>query len=263
MREGEGRVDPSQLRIHHLVISTKRSNSMRNLFKRLSIVFAYAIAMAWVESAVVVYLRTLIGRVTPYQTDPLPVSVGLGWIEVGREVATLVMLLTVGWLAGQTWRGRSGYSLIAFGTWDIFYYIFLVPMCGWPQSLLDWDVLFLLPLPWWGPVLAPVLISLLLISGGILIAMGGQMQEAVWPHRWAVLLNFFGVGLALYTFMLPALQVIRGGEQAVRQALPDSFNWTLFGLAFILLAVPIVDMSRQLLSRKSRGEIAVSVPRRA
>jgi len=226
---------------------------MRDLFKRFGIVFAYAVAMAWVESAVVVYLRTLIGRVTPYQTDPLPVSVGLGWIEVGREIATLVMLFTVGWLAGRTWRSRSGYSLIAFGTWDIFYYMFLIPMSGWPQSLLDWDVLFLVPLPWWGPVLSPVLISLLLIIGGMLIALGEQTREPVWPHQWAWVLNFFGVGLALYTFMAPALQVLQSGEQAVRQALPDSFNWALFGLAFTLLAVPVADMGWQLLRRKPGG----------
>ena len=226
---------------------------MRGLFKRLSIVFAYAIAMAWVESAVVVYLRTLIGRVTPYQTDPLPVSVGLGWIEVGRELATLVMLFTVGWLAGQTRHSRLGYSLVAFGTWYIFYYIFLVPMSGWPQSLLDWDVLFLVPLPWWGPVLSPVLISLLLIGGGMLVALGEYIQKPIWPHRWTILLNFLGIGLALYAFMLPALQVIRDGEQAVRQALPASFNWSLFGLAFTLLAAPMVDMGRQLRRRTSKG----------
>lgn len=226
---------------------------MRDLFKRLSIVFAYAIAMAWVESAVVVYLRTLIGRVTPYQTDPLPVSVGLGWIEVGRELATMMMLFTVGWLAGQSWHSRSGYSLIAFGTWDIFYYIFLVPMSGWPQSLLDWDVLFLVPLPWWGPVLSPVLISLLLISGGVLVAWGEYIQRPVWPHRWTIVLNFLGIGLALYVFMLPALQVIQDGEQAVRQALPTSFNWILFGLALALLAAPIADMSWQLRRITSKG----------
>ncbi len=216
--------------------------------------------MAWVESAVVVYLRTLIGRVTPYQTNPLPVSVGLGWIEVGREIATLVMLLTVGWLAGRPWRSRLGYSLIAFGTWDIFYYIFLVPMSGWPRSLFDWDVLFLVPLPWWGPVLSPVLISLLLITGGMLVALGEQIQKPVWPHQWAWVLNFWGVGLALYTFMTPALQGMHGGEHGsqvspVRQALPDSFNWTLFGLAFTLLAIPIVDMGWQLLLLRSKTGI--------
>jgi len=98
-----------------------------------------------------------------------------------------------------------------------------------------------------------VLISLLLITGGILVALGEQTRNPVWPHRWAVVLNFLGIGLALYTFMTPALQVLQSGEQAVRQALPDSFNWTLFGLAFTLLAVPIADMGWQLLRRKPGG----------
>jgi hypothetical protein len=223
---------------------------MRAPFKRLIVVFVFAMAMAWVESAAVLYLRVPIGRVIPYQTDPLPLSVDLGWIELVREAATLVMLITVGWLAGHTWRGRLGYSLLAFGTWDIFYYIFLVPMCGWPQSLLDWDVLFLIPLPWWGPVLSPVLISILMIIGGMLAVLGELTLRPAWPRWWAWVSNFCGVGLALYTFMLTALQVINSGGQAMRQALPDSFNWPLFGLALILLAVPIADLGWQL----PRGE---------
>ena len=225
---------------------------MRDLLKRLGVVSAYAIGMAWVESAVVVYLRVLVGRVDPYQVDPLPLSVGLGWIEMVREAATLIMLWAVGWLAGRTWRGRAGYSLIAFGTWDIFYYIFLVPMSGWPHSILDWDVLFLLPLPWWGPVLAPVLISLLLIIGGALAALGEQFGEPAWPRWWAWALNVAGVGLALYTFMETALRMLPLGEEAVRQGLPASFNWPLFSLALALLAVPLVDLGWQLGRVRSR-----------
>ncbi|HTX93185.1 MAG TPA: hypothetical protein VMC09_18365 [Anaerolineales bacterium] len=225
---------------------------MRDLLKRLGTVFAYAVAMAWVESAVVEYLRVLIGRTDPYQINPLPVSVGLGWIEVGREVATLVMLWAVGWLAGRTWRGRAGYSLIAFGVWDIFYYIFLVPMSGWPHSLLDWDVLFLVPLPWWGPILAPILISLLLIVGGVLAALGERTTDPVWPRGWAWLLNIAGVGLALYTFMASALHVLGDGSDAVRKALPVSFNWPLFIVALALLAVPVAEMGWKLGSRRRK-----------
>ncbi len=219
---------------------------MQTWFKRLLVVSVYAISMAWVESAVVVYLRVMIGRVVPYQADPLPISVGLGWIEVGREVATLLMLGTVGWLAGQTFHGRAGYALVAFGIWDIFYYIFLIPMSGWPVSLLDWDVLFLIPLPWWGPVLAPVLISLLLILGGGLAAFNETLPQPKWPHAWAWALNLLGVGLALYTFMASAIHGLPMGEEAIRQALPVTFNWPLFLLALALMAVPIVEMGWQL-----------------
>ena len=223
---------------------------MRELHKRLLTIIVFAIAMAWIESAVVVYLRTPIGRVNPYQADPLPLFEGFGWIELVREAATMLMLLAVGWLAGRTWRGRLGYSLIAFGVWDIFYYIFLVPMCGWPRSLLDWDVLFLIPLPWWGPVLAPVLISLLMISGGALVVWCEQTGMAAWPRGWAWALNFTGIALALITFMEPALRVLREGEAAIRHALPVSFNWLLFGLALVLLSVPILDMGWRMMQRK-------------
>lgn len=219
---------------------------MQTWFKRLLVVSVYAISMAWVESAVVVYLRVMIGRVAPYQADPLPISVGLGWIEIGREVATLLMLGTVGWLAGRTFRGRAGYAVVAFGIWDIFYYIFLVPMSGWPASLLDWDVLFLIPLPWWGPVLAPVLISLLLILGGGLAAFSESLPQPKWPHAWAWALNLLGVGLALYTFMEEAIRALPEGEEAVRQALPAAFNWPLFLLALALMAVPVIEMGRQM-----------------
>ena len=149
-----------------------------NDWKRWLAVFLYAAAMAWVEAAAVLYLRTLIDRVQPYQPNPLPVAGSMALIEVVREAATLLMLLTVGFLAGRAWRSRLGYAAIAFGVWDILYYVFLKTICGWPHSLLDWDILFLIPLPWWGPVLAPVLISLLLILWGTLAS---QFEHAPTP----------------------------------------------------------------------------------
>src|SRR5208283_2086922 len=143
-------------------------NANQSGISRWLFVVIYAIAMAWVESAVVFYLRSMIDRIEPYQPDPLPVIGGFALVELPREFATMVMLVAVGFLAGRNWRARIGYAVIAFGVWDIFYYVFLKMICGWPHSLLDWDVLFLLPLPWWGPVLAPVLISLLMIAWGTL-----------------------------------------------------------------------------------------------
>src|SRR5438477_11015963 len=128
---------------------------------RWLVVVLFATAMAWMESATVVYLRILVGRVNPYQFDPLPRHDVLGNTELVRELATMLMLFAVGWLAGRSWRTRLSYSLIAFGVWDILYYVFLAMIASWPRSLLDWDVLFLIPLPWWGPVVAPVTIAAL------------------------------------------------------------------------------------------------------
>src|SRR5512136_80084 len=159
--------------------------------------------MAWMESATVVYLRVLVGRINPHQVNPLPVSVGLGKTELIREAATLIMLLTIGLLAGRTWRSRLAYALIAFGVWDIFYYVFLAIISAWPHSLLDWDVLFLIPLPWWGPVLAPVLIALLMIVGGTLVVRADRPDRPILPNWKAWVLNLSGVVLALIIFMRP------------------------------------------------------------
>jgi hypothetical protein len=213
--------------------------------KRWLVVFVFAVAMAWMESATVVYLRTLVGRIDPYQADPLPISVGLGQIELIREAATLIILLAAGLLAGRTWRSRLAYTLIAFGVWDIFYYVFLAIITAWPRSLLDWDVLFLIPLPWWGPVLAPVLIALLMIVGGTLVVQADRPDRPIWPNWKAWALNLSGVVLALIIFTLPALQSIANGTESVRQALPNNFNWLLFAVALILMAAPIVDVRRK------------------
>src|SRR5437867_4743008 len=189
---------------------------LRGEHKRWLTVAIYAAAMAWVESAVVFYLRTMIDRIVPYQTNPLPVIGYLGPVELAREAATLVMLLTVGLLAGRTWQSRLGYAAIAFGVWDIFYYVFLKLMCGWPHSLLDWDILFLLPLRWWGPVLAPVLIAVLMILWGTLattIERGREPSLSSW-RAWS--LNALGMALALYVFMADALHAANGGATALR-----------------------------------------------
>src|SRR2546425_657713 len=148
--------------------------------QRWLVVVLYAAAMAYVEAAVVLYLRTMVDRLDPYQSPPVTLPDHLVRAEMVREVATLIMLFAVGWLAGRTWRSRLGYTLVAFGVWDILYYVYLVPLSGWPRSLLDWDILFLLPLPWWGPVLAPVSIAVLMVLGGTLVSRFDRPERALW-----------------------------------------------------------------------------------
>ncbi len=202
----------------------------------------FATAFAWVEAAVVFYLRTLVDRLEPYQADPLPVVGGIGGTELVREAATLLMLFSVGMLAGKSWRSRWGYAAIAFGIWDIFYYVFLSVVCGWPNSLLDWDILFLLPLPWWGPVLAPVLISLLMITWGTLTCACESQPEPPRETKRAWILNGAGMLLALYVFMEDSIRVAARGEEAIRQVLPPQFSWRLFSLSLLLMAAPILAL---------------------
>jgi hypothetical protein len=195
-------IDAVEARIRDLVAlcetplgqATIRGRSRMTERVRWTIVVAFAIAMAWVEAASVLYIRALVDRIEPYQANPLPINGALGNVELWREASTLVMIAALGLLAGRTWRRRAGYAALAFGVWDIFYYVFLWLISGWPKSLLDWDILFLLPLPWWGPVLAPVTIALVMVVWGTLVT---QAEEAAADARWTGALA--GVGIVLGT----------------------------------------------------------------
>jgi hypothetical protein len=205
------------------------------------VVVVFGVAMAWFEAATVYYLRVLVDRVTPYQPNPLPLRGVLGEVELVREAATLVMLLTLGMLAGGTWRARFGYTAVAFGVWDILYYAFLRVMSGWPQSPFDWDILFLLPLPWWGPVLAPVCIAVLMIVWGTRASQAADQSFVASRTRTVWSLSAAGIGLALYVFMADSLRLVGSGPDAVRIFLPTDFNWPAFCAALALMSASLLE----------------------
>jgi hypothetical protein len=220
---------------------------MKAVKPRLVNVAVFAMAMAWMEAAVVLYLRVLVNRLQPYQPDPLPRFGGLGQAELIREGATLLMLLAIGWLAGDRTRTRFAFSAFAFGVWDIFYYLFLIPLTGWPHSLLDWDLLFLIPLPWWGPVIAPVAISLLLVTGGVLAVLLDRKEQPACRSVWSVWIALGGTGMILYAFMADAIHASGRGLARAWEVLPANFQWSLFWLGLLLLAVPVADMAGRIL----------------
>jgi hypothetical protein len=227
---------------------------------RWAIVVVFAVAMAWVESACVLYIRTLVDRVEPYQQNPLPINGALGNVELWREASTLVMLAAVGMLAGRTWRRRAGYAAIAFGAWDVFYYVFLHVVTGWPKTIFDWDILFLLPLPWWGPVIAPVGIALVMVAWGTLVT---QADDRGALSRWPYALAGVGVAIALSVFMADAWRALPGGREAVLRALPSTFNWQWFSAALALIALPLIHRVATLVLLRDDGSNGFRSRRRA
>jgi len=190
--------------------------------RRLCWLTTYAIAMAYLESAVVVYLRAIYypaGFTFPIVIIP-PAMAG---IEIGREAATLIMLAGVAALAGGDRWERFLFFCITFGVWDIFYYVWLKVFLGWPESLQTWDILFLIPVPWVGPVLAPVIVSVGLIGGalGLLQLRGRGIQLEFPASLW--LLAVAGGLLVLLSFMIDYREAFTGPE-------PPPFRWGLFGL---------------------------------
>ena len=182
----------------------------------------YAIAMAALESAVVVYLRALHPVDAPVAALLAVIPDRLIAIEIGREAATLIMLLAVAVLAGRDRWERSVAFSLAFGIWDIFYYVWLWVFIGWPPSLFTWDVLFLIPVPWIAPVLAPVVVSTCLVTGAMwLLALHERGATPQFP-RLAWLFAGVGAALVLLSFTLDYRSVADRVE-------PPGFRWGLFG----------------------------------
>ena len=140
---------------------------MKPLSKTLCILM-FAVAMGYLESAVVVYLREI------YYPEgfnfPLKAMTQIiAMTELFREAATLIMILAVSILAAERWLHRFAWFLVVFSVWDITYYVFLKVLLGWPESLFTTDILFLLPSIWTGPVIAPLINSLTMILVAVVI----------------------------------------------------------------------------------------------
>lgn len=205
---------------------------MTKVVRRLWWVAVYAVAMAYLEAAVVVYLRALL------HIELTQVSLGHYFnIELGREAATIAMLVAVGWVAGRKLQDRLAYAAFAFGLWDIWYYVWLAVLIGWPETLFDWDILFLIPLRWWGPVLSPVLVALLLCVVSIFATVRTERGEKVEFTSARLVASVLGGLLVLYVFMADAIGALVRGYVGW-DGRPSAFNWPLFLLAMVLLAVP-------------------------
>lgn len=149
------------------------SESDPGIFLKLVGIGFFAVAMGYMESAVVVYLRELyypegFHNITETSLRSVPPYILL--TEAGREFATIVILVSVSiLLARKDWIKRFAYFLFAFSIWDITYYVWLFVLIRWPESLLTNDVLFLIPRPWLGPVVAPIGVSLAFMFISVLL----------------------------------------------------------------------------------------------
>jgi len=161
----------------------------RRLFTKLGWMTLFAIAMAYLEAAVVIYLRQLFWptdlEFSPETLQPMPPF--LATVEVGRETATIVMLVSLSILVGANRWERFAFFLWCFGLWDIFYYAWLYVLSGWPPSLLTADLLFLIPVPWFGPVLAPILVSVTMLGFALAILRAHELEGARRMWRYWVL----------------------------------------------------------------------------
>jgi hypothetical protein len=214
-------------------------------------VVIFAIAFAWIESAVVVYLREIYfdgGFSFPLVVkweDGKHVIDPLVRIEFGREIATIIILIAVGWIAGRNRFQKFCFFMIAFGIWDIFYYIWLYVMVSWPKSLMTWDLLFYVPLPWVGPVLTPVLIAItMVVAGSLIIYYDEKGYHINW--RWYDTVIELGCGLLLIVaFCWDWKNILQMPGDIARTGIPNPFAWWLFLPVYLFSVVYFVVRLRK------------------
>ncbi len=203
---------------------------------RIFWIAVFGVAFGYVEAAVVVYLRALYYP-GGFQFPLKVLSDTMIRVEVLREMATIVMLAAVGLLAGRERWSKFGAFLVAFGVWDITFYLSLKVLLGWPVSIFDWDILFLLPVPWIGPVIAPVLIALLMVVGGgwlIVLDARGVGSALSWQ---AMVLGVAGTAILLYSFMADTPATLGG-------ALPRSYSYWMLTLGMACYSGAFVTLRR-------------------
>ena len=219
----------------------------------------FSIAMSYMESAVVIYLRKIYYP-GGFQFPLVPMETNIAMVELFREAATLIMLLGVGVLSAQKASLRFACFIFCFAVWDLFYYIFLWVFLGWPQSLFTWDILFLIPVPWLGPVIAPCIISisLLLLALSIFHFQRLGLATRLKVNEWGLL--SVGSFLVILSFIWDYWKYVRdqklyemantfSGSQnmfnELKEYVPVEFNWPLFLAGeFILLFGIILFMHR-------------------
>jgi hypothetical protein len=211
----------------------------------------FGISFGYLEAAVVAYLRAiydpirqrlhpdrgvdeLFPLISPRElADAGPENPRRLLIEIGREAATIAMLAAFGLAAGRNFNQRMAAFAVAFGLWDIFFYVFLKLMIHWPQSLFTWDILFLIPLPWVGPVIAPVIVALTLVVCGLIsLRLGGMPAR---PREWMAMIA--GGLIVILSFVWDFRNTMAGG-------LPNPFNWSLFFAGEVIALLGFLSAAR-------------------
>ena len=191
--------------------------------KRLAVLTLFSITFAFFVTAVMYFIRS---HYYPNGFDfPVKLLKGLPFaIEYMRQLANLVIIFCVAYLAGRNVRERMAAFMFVFGLWDIFYYIWFYILIQWPPDLMAWDLLYRVPVHWSGPVIAPIIVSIALIKAALLIFYSGSKNWNIKFNLSDWLVEIFA-GIGVLTAFLWNYQKIQQGK------IPEYFPWWIFGVS--------------------------------
>lgn len=192
----------------------------------------FGVAVGWFEASVVIYLRAL------YYPDGFDFPLVIAWdriafVEIVREAASLLLLAGAARLAGRHFLERFAAFMMLFGVWDLVYYAVLKLILGWPESLATWDILFLIPVPWIGPVWAPCIVAVALVAVGSYLYWTADRPRPYRAHDWLIVIAAGLIVIAAF---------VSGWRVVIDEAVPEYFPAWLFwaglalGLSWFIVA---------------------------
>lgn len=222
-------------------------------------IWVLALVFGWIEASAVVYLREISVREsalygTTYLAD-LPITLAslpgrLVALEMAREACTLVLLASVGWLAGRRPADRIGAFIAAFGIWDLTYYAVLRLVTGFPGSISTWDILFMIPSPWVAPVWAPVTVATLFVLAGTYLFWTPDHER---QYRWT------DVGVLITSACLTLAAFLAGSTAVIDHRVPEHFPIWLFWAGVALGTAWFVGVERRAAATSERRRPWVGV----
>ncbi len=216
-----------------------------SLTKKITWLTLFSIAMGFMETVIVVYLRKLYypgGFDFPLVT----MDIGILKAEILREAATVIMLVAIGILNGRTASEKFAYFIFSFAIWDIFYYVFLKVLLDWPESLLTWDILFLIPVPWVGPVIAPCLVSvtMIILAASIVYYSNKGHKTKIEQAEWMLFIS--GSLIVILSFSLDTMKFITLSPDQPASAMPSAYDWWIFWLGELFIVVGIIMLTKRI-----------------
>jgi len=201
-----------------------------NLFRDILILTIFGIAFGYIEGAAAHYLRVYL-----YPTgfgNTLKIDLHSFLIEIGREFSTLVVLWCVAMLTRGSFSIKFSNFVFIFAIWDIVYYVALYIFEKWPTCLLDWDVLFLIPIPWFAPVIVPITISLIGIIGCFVVRFIHAGKEKIRAGFLTSILLWSALILWLVSFL----------RHSPSEHFPAYYDWELFFHGIFLAIAGFVNL---------------------
>jgi hypothetical protein len=200
-------------------------NNSIPFYRKLSWLIIWGLAFGFIEAAVVIYLRKLYypdGFGFPAVFAHTDISV----VELIREFTTLIIMWAVAEVSYRSLQAKLAVFMILFGIWDVFYYAVLRFFLKWPETFNTWDILFLIPSPWVGPVWAPLLVAVsLAISGVILLKKHEAGKKLQLNSKFWFFEAVMGL-LIITSFLIP-------GQVVLKNTIPETYPWYLFLLGYL------------------------------